>query len=150
MTHTIENGATVTTTDNEQYTITGFAAGWYSTEEGKKLRGKQIAGVVAPELEVELEDEPEEDDEPETISQKMRRYRATYEDATTADGKPSKHNGDEVAQLLAGKDLLACYAIASKKLKVPVAELQAKYEHLNPGMQRMNLGNGIRRLLKKA
>jgi hypothetical protein len=148
MTHTIENGDIVTTVNNEQYTISGFAKGWYNTQEGKKLRGKQITGVVEPEIEEEFEPEDELDDEEETISQKMRRYRATYEDTKTADGKPSKHNGDEVARLLAGKDLPAVYAITSKKLKVPVAELEAKYAHLNPGMQRMNLGNGIRRMKK--
>ena len=62
----------------------------------------------------------------------------------TEDGKRSVDSGDEVAQQLRGLDLDAVYAVAAGELGVDEGELKAKYGHLNPGMQRMNLGNRIR------
>lgn len=53
--------------------------------------------------------------------------------------------GDEVAVLLRGcKDLDGVYAAVAKYLGVKVADLKAKYGHLNPGQQRMNCGNKMR------
>ena len=61
-----------------------------------------------------------------------------------------KDVGDPVAvKLRSCKDLPATYKVASKYLRVPVTELVAKYEHLNPGGQRMNLGNRMRNQFKK-
>ncbi len=62
----------------------------------------------------------------------------------TAGGNPSIHCNDDIAQKLAGKTLDEVYAMTAKIVEVPVAELKAKYGHLNLGMQRMNLGNRIR------
>lgn len=60
--------------------------------------------------------------------------------------------GDDVANLLreAGKGGLdGCYAAAADFLGVAEADLRAKYGHLNPGQQRMNLGNRMRAYAKK-
>lgn len=58
--------------------------------------------------------------------------------------------GDEVATLLrACADLGAVYNAASDYLGVPVDELHTKYGKLNPGQQRMNLGNRMRNKWKK-
>lgn len=62
----------------------------------------------------------------------------------TAGGNVSVHCGDEVAQKLVGKSLDQVYAMAARACKVDEKELRAKYKGLNPGMQRMNLGNRIR------
>jgi hypothetical protein len=67
-----------------------------------------------------------------------------YQKAKTATGGTSLNCGDQVADLLAGKDLDAVYDIASKKTGVSSRDLKAKYGSLNPGMQRMALGNRIR------
>jgi hypothetical protein len=68
---------------------------------------------------------------------------------------------DQVAQSLRGKSLDEVYKIVAEKLQeaegdgeltVSAAEsgLRAKYVHLNPGQQRMNLGNILRRLIRSA
>jgi hypothetical protein len=66
----------------------------------------------------------------------------------TAGGHVSVNNGDEIAKKLISKDLDTVYAMAAKALKEDEADLRKKYEHLNPGMQRMNLGNRMRAAAK--
>lgn len=63
-------------------------------------------------------------------------------------GGTTFHNGDAVATNLAGLSLEAVYGVASQALSTPVEDLQAKYGHLNPGQQRMNLGNRLRGLVQ--
>jgi hypothetical protein len=70
-----------------------------------------------------------------------------YEKVKAPGGGTSYHNGDPVAEKLAGKSLDEVYAIAAKTLKTDVNELRAKYKHLNQGMQRMSLGNRMRSVL---
>lgn len=62
----------------------------------------------------------------------------------TAGGNVSVDSGDKLAQELRGATLDQVYARAAKELNEKEADLRAKYKHLNPGMQRMNLGNRIR------
>lgn len=57
--------------------------------------------------------------------------------------------GDMVAERLDGKTLDVVYEIVAKALKVDVKELQRKYAKLNYGMQRMALGNRLRRSLTR-
>jgi hypothetical protein len=58
--------------------------------------------------------------------------------------------GDPVAVLLRDCGSLGdVYTVAATFLGVPVAELQARYSHLNPGQQRMNLGNRMRAKWRK-
>lgn len=58
--------------------------------------------------------------------------------------------GDDVAALLrACGSLGAVYEAGAKFLGVPVAELHTKYDKLNPGQQRMVIGNRMRALAKK-
>lgn len=66
----------------------------------------------------------------------------------TASGRPSVDAGDRVATNLRGKGLDEVYEIAAQVLEESAASLQSRYEHLNPGMQRMNLGNRIRAAMK--
>lgn len=70
---------------------------------------------------------------------------SNYVKSKAAGGGVSFHNGDEVAVKLAGKDLDAVYEAAAKALKVDVKDLKSKYKHLNVGMQRMALGNRMRK-----
>lgn len=61
-------------------------------------------------------------------------------------GSASRDVGDEIAAMLRDADF---YKAGAKYLGVPEAELRAKYEHLNPGQQRMNVGNRMRAKWKK-
>jgi hypothetical protein len=70
-----------------------------------------------------------------------------YEKVKNASGHTSYDNGDDVATKLRGKTLDEVYAHAAKSLKEPEKDLRAKYKHLNPGMQRMSLGNRLRKVL---
>lgn len=68
-----------------------------------------------------------------------------YIKVKTAAGGTSYNNGDAVAERLQGKSLEEVYTIAAKALKIEEKELYAKYRHLNVGMQRMALGNRMRK-----
>lgn len=70
-----------------------------------------------------------------------------YEKTKAPGGGTSYHNGDAVAEKLAGKSLDEAYAVAAKTLKVDEKELRKQYAHLNVGMQRMSLGNRMRKVL---
>jgi hypothetical protein len=63
--------------------------------------------------------------------------------------KRQPHNGDEVARMLEGTTLAEVYAKASHLLCISESELLVKYGHLNPGQQRMNLGNRLRGYYRK-
>ncbi len=64
--------------------------------------------------------------------------------------KGERDVGDDVAiRLRSCNSLEETYIVASEYLGVPTAELRAKYERLNPGQQRMNLGNRMRAKWKK-
>lgn len=63
-------------------------------------------------------------------------------------GNVAMHCGDEIGAQLVDKTLEEVYAIVAKHLKVSEAELHKKYGHLNLGMQRMNLGNRLRKELE--
>lgn len=72
-----------------------------------------------------------------------------YEKVKNASGHTSYDNGDDVATMLRGKTLDEVYAVASKKLKETEKDLRAKYKNLNPGMQRMALGNRLRKVFNE-
>ena len=57
--------------------------------------------------------------------------------------------GDTTAEALRGKDLDETYTFVARRLKVPEDELREAYEKLNPGQQRMCLGNKLRHAIKK-
>lgn len=69
-----------------------------------------------------------------------------YEKVKNASGHTSYDNGDDVATKLRGKTLDDVYVYAAKQLKEPEKDLRTKYKHLNPGMQRMSLGNRLRKI----
>lgn len=71
-----------------------------------------------------------------------------YEKAKAPGGGVSYNNGDQVAKQLQGKTLDEVYGIVAKKIKAVEKELRSKFAHLNAGMQRMNLGNMLRKAFK--
>lgn len=76
----------------------------------------------------------------------------------TPTGKATVDIDDQAARMLRGLDLDAVYKTAASKIahisgeKVgeTEADLRKKYKHLNPGMQRMNVGNVLRGALRNA
>jgi len=68
-----------------------------------------------------------------------------------ADGtkKRSIDKGDTVALSLRRLTLDAVYATAASATSIAAPALRDRFAHLNPGMQRMNLGNMIRKALKE-
>jgi hypothetical protein len=65
-------------------------------------------------------------------------------DRDTANGNPSIDCGDKVASALRGMTLADVYEHVAKKANLPLSGLKKRFNHLNPGMQRMNLGNVLR------
>ena len=80
-------------------------------------------------------------------------YLPQYTAYTTelADGskKRSIDKGDTVAVALRKLTLDGVYATASSATGISQVGLRDRFAHLNPGMQRMNLGNMIRKALKE-
>jgi len=83
-----------------------------------------------------------------TNSPNIDQSRYNYFPCKAASGRNSCDNGDLVASMLRGKTLEEVYQIASSTLETPIATLKAGYSHLNPGQQRMCLGNRMRKLVK--
>ena len=71
-------------------------------------------------------------------------------EATTESGRKKIDIDDETAEKLRGLDLEGTYKYAAKVLDTTVNQLKEKYISLNPGMQRMNLGNRIRKVTRAA
>lgn len=83
---------------------------------------------------------------------------------TTESGRPTIDRDDAVAQVLRSLSLAETYAYVarvmleleietigsgSRKMETGEADFRARYGHLNPGMQRMNLGNVLRGVLNR-
>jgi hypothetical protein len=96
----------------------------------------------------------EEEEASRKIGQSPVRQFAEYERVTLSDGRVTFDSGDKVAKELRGLDISDVYKETARALKAAKLEegtiasitesLEARYSHLNLGMQRMNLGNRIR------
>lgn len=71
-----------------------------------------------------------------------------YVKTKSPSGVVSFDNGDTTAEKLRDKTLDQVYDIVAKALKEDVKTLRAKYKHLNSGMQRMTLGNRMRKIVR--
>ncbi|MCK5600988.1 hypothetical protein KAR91_03905 [Candidatus Pacearchaeota archaeon] len=69
-----------------------------------------------------------------------------YGHAAKADGKKAYDNGDPTATFLRSCSLERSYALV---VAFGMPDQHDKYEHLNKGMQRMNLGNKLRGVLQR-
>lgn len=72
-----------------------------------------------------------------------------YTKVKNAAGHTSYDNGDDTAEALRGLTLDAVFERAAKALKTDVKALKKQYGHLNPGMQRMSLGNRLRKVSRE-
>ena len=64
------------------------------------------------------------------------------------DVNAKKHQPKEIIEM--NETLNETYERVSAAIGVPVKELHDKYDHLNPGMQKMNLNNRLRNFNKVA
>lgn len=97
----------------------------YSVMTGRKLKAEQKHGILEP-----------------NMSKYVRGLGVTVHGNRTID------INDKVAQQLRGTDVKEMYQIAAKALGETARTLQKQYGHLNIGMQRMNLGNRMRKALR--
>lgn len=72
-----------------------------------------------------------------------KRY-TRHDDVRTESGRKAFDTCDKVANTLRGLPLDDQYRAAAKALGETIKALQEKYGHLNPGQQRMCLGNRMR------
>lgn len=122
--------------------------GWSTclTMDGRQIKVRN-GDIGTREIEV-TDAQQDAQDEAATAKGKSvvaKHYRAKYivdKDNTNASGRESVHNGDVVAAMLTGLSLKQLYVVASS------VGISTDYGHLNNGMQRMNLGNRIRKLVK--
>lgn len=122
--------------------LTAFVKGWATIEWCADVGAPvQTAKVRASDL------YPFEETASESggkMAKVLAKYRMGYMPSVAASGKKSLHNGDPVAKALEYRELEWLYNATADLMQVPVAELKLRYAHLNPGSQRMNLGNRIR------
>jgi len=84
-----------------------------------------------------------------SMSETLAKYRAKYQGCTSASGRKSLNNGDDVAHFLDGMTAVEVLQSAERILDFEDGELQERYAHLNIGAQRMNGGNLLRGAIKR-
>lgn len=135
-TTTFEIGTAVTTPKGAG-TLVSIAKGWATIDTGDGNTIKARVGDLSAPVEVKTG---------YVKSGKLVYLREAYvkHDVKTPSGRKAFDTNDKVAAKLRGLDLDQAYAEAAIWCDIPESELRAKYGHLNPGMQRMNLGNKMR------
>jgi hypothetical protein len=114
-----------------------------------KIAAAEAARIEAEALAAEEAGEQTELTVAQKMSRQLRAARVRYKPTTSSTGNKSLHNGDEVANLLAGRSVEETYEIVEGKLGLKPGTLAAKYANLNPGQQRMNAGNRLRGAVKR-
>lgn len=98
-------------------------------------------------LDYDPETAAEEAEEAATrMAKQLEKYRANYVLGIAASGRKSLHNGDDVAQALESMDVDDLFALVNNLFDI---DLRDRYNGLNLGQKRMNLGNRIRAAFKK-
>lgn len=161
---------------NEQVEILSVSGGWTTVRDQagveKKVRNSALtepveitAPTTAKLAKAKAEKAPKAPKEPKAprakkpLTERLNGvveslYLQFYQGYTTTrkDGTKvrSMDKGDSVAQSLRGLSIEDVYKQAAKITHIGVADLTSRFGHLNPGMQRMNLGNMIRKAMKEA
>lgn len=77
-------------------------------------------------------------------------YLDSYAKVKLEDGTTTRDSGDDVATMLRGKELDEVVRIVAHKIEVTQTSLRERFAHLNPGQQRMCLGNMLRKAIRDA
>ena len=144
--------ATITAT-REVVTIVSVSGGWTtiaSNGNTRKIRNGALSDHRAAPVVVEakpVSTERKNGRVDPLYLQFYTKYTATRADGTTV---KSLDNGDATARVLRDKTLEETYEAVALLTGGTIGGLKARYAHLNPGMQRMNLGNIARKAFKIA
>lgn len=76
-------------------------------------------------------------------------YKTRYLNTRSAAGSSSKICGDAISIMMNGQTIERCAEIVAEYTGDSAADLLSRYEHLNPGQRRMNIGNRLRRWAKE-
>jgi len=106
----------------------------------------QLTEFVAP-VEVEKDEKPARKDGALPSNGKVSAERRAAYMVTRIEKVRHVDCGDELAAHLRGMELEDVYKYAANVMGVDRAALIAQYCHLNPGMQRMSVGNRLRGFL---
>ena len=157
---------------NEQVEILSVSGGWTTVRDQAGVEKKVRNGALTEPVEItaptttklakvkaeKAPKEPKAPREKKPLNERLNGvveslYLQFYQGYTTTrkDGTKvrSMDKGDTVAQSLRGLSMGDVYKHAAKMTHTGVADLQSRFGHLNPGMQRMNLGNMIRRVMRE-
>jgi len=109
----------------------------------RKVRNKAIS---------EVKGDGDVDDDSVRLYPKMENY--TKGLGSTPSGRDTIDINDDVAEQLRGMNFKEAASAVAKAMsdmgeKTTAKELVEKYDHLNPGMQRMNLGNRLRSCIRR-
>lgn len=137
---------TVILKGGETAIINGVKGRWINVtlagaDKPKNIGLKDVAGIV------EVEQTPSTGRRNGIVP---AHYLDSYAKVTLEDGTITRDNGDDVAILLRGKELDEVVRIVAHKIGVTQAVLRERFGHLNPGQQRMCLGNVLRKALRDA
>lgn len=144
--------------DGIVFRVESYAKGWFTSKSAdgveqkdrlKDLESYEKARTQDYNIPAEADDEDEDAPKYSQASQ-LKKYAAGYITSVAPSGAKSKHSGDSVAEAMEYMQLDDLYVEAGKILpNISEAELREKYQHLNKGSQRMNIGNRIRAQYKK-
>lgn len=142
-------------------TFVSTKSGWtvVATKDGeKKVRSSAVQAKLTKAEVKKLESAarkaekakaaPKDGPDTRLVPANMERY--VLHDEKTASGRRRIDIDDDTAAKLRELDLEGTYKYAASVLGENVKSLKEGYQHLNPGMQRMNLGNRIRKAFKLA
>jgi hypothetical protein len=119
----------------------------------RKVRASKVSEITTKTVKSKVEHDDEDDDGRVRLHPNMENYVKGL--GSTPSGRDTIDIDDDVAQQLRGMDFETAAKAVAKAVtdlgeKTTAKELMEKYEHLNPGMQRMNLGNKLRGVMKRA
>lgn len=157
----IRNSGIRDLTENEQKMFGGKPA---AVPKAPKVKANKPAAAPKPAKVQSVKRAAEEGGDHTTpIAQKLVQPdygRYVKHDTKSPSGRKALDIGDEAAAILRGQAIEDCYFIVAKNLAKAnngstdeaevatiEAELKDKYKHLNVGMQRMNLGNRLRKAM---
>lgn len=138
------------------WTVTAVKSrGWLElTHSDGTVKSARSTRVELLDYDHATEEDQEDEDEGQgssKMSEQLTKYREKYVPSVAASGKMSLSNGDLLARYLEGRTVEDTFAFAEYWLELDKGTLEAKYANLkNDGMRRMNAGNRLRALLRRA
>lgn len=135
--------------DDIVFEVVEYKAGWFTSKSADGIEQKdRLADITQYQSAngFDTDEEKEAATGKQSMNSQLLKYRANYKTSIAASGRKSLNNGDPVATALEYIDLEDLYDAVAELFEV---DLRVRYERLNLGSQRMNLGNRIRSAYKK-